>query len=90
MKRPGVWNNDEDIISEVRWRVNHGAMAEETGDLTCTAEYCIRFELGVLSFRHLFAQHLPGKDVDRKDDEDLEGMEASKGGLCWVSGGDEG
>jgi hypothetical protein len=67
--------------------MDHDAVIEKAGHLSCTGEDRVGLEMCVGSVCHSLAEGCPRIRVDGKDDKDLEWVEAPERGLVWVARG---
>jgi hypothetical protein len=74
-------DDDKDaVLSELR-PVDHDMVKEETCHFPCTCASGVWLKLGIVSFDHLLTSYCSQVDVDRKDDEYLKWVGASKRGF---------
>jgi hypothetical protein len=78
------------MISLKLRRPCHQSVVQKTGYLAGTREGGAGLKLRILPIHHLFAKDGPGIDMDWKNDEDLEGMEAPERGVRGISRGYKG
>jgi len=89
MKRPRIWDDNEDIVLfERRW-VNHKIVAEEASYFSSTGNVGVSLESSIFLFYHPFAKNCPRFCVDGKDKKDLEWMEAFARRVGGGTGRDE-
>jgi hypothetical protein len=72
LERPGVGDDNKNIVLLKLWWVDHDTVIEKADDSACTVESSVVLKLGSLPFGHLLATHHPRVHVDREDYEDLE------------------
>jgi len=89
-KRPGIRNDDENVILLEMWWMKHHIVVKKTDNSACAADRYASLELCGRPVSHVLAAHHPRVYVDGEDHEDLELAGTSERRLGWIAWIDEG